>query len=462
MSLSKSVPAPLAKLLLASGLLAGCSAVLGLDDFEDPPSDATSSGATGSGAQGADGGAGAGAAGGGGGQGAAGGSPQQECGNGVVDPGELCFTLPYSSFPTQGEQARGLVLVDCDADLDLDVVVSNWAGGQLMALRNDGTGTFSEVVPSGSSNGIASLELSQLSESTYEIVGVFDVSGRTYWFTPDLAVPCAHQSTFSTATQEGLWDLVVFDANGNQNPDVAKVGPDALSSGDIFFNIDHGGDLTSINAYDTTPTAIAAGDFVGDAGDDLIVTATSQNTLALFENVAGAFSMATYVPSSGVGDEPVDVAVGDIDGDGDPDIVTANQGSNTIAVLYNLGAGTFSAQAPEPSVAGTNGVAASRPRAIALGDLDDDGHLDAATANHDASSGQSSVSVFLNDGTGKLGLATQASFPLVGADAPLEVRPEPWAIRIGDLNGDGVLDIVTSHTSVEAGTSAISVLLQDP
>src|SRR5262245_60699391 len=38
------------------------------------------------------------------------------CGNGRVDPGELCFTNPAVDFPTQGEQAVDLVLVDCNGD----------------------------------------------------------------------------------------------------------------------------------------------------------------------------------------------------------------------------------------------------------------------------------------------------------------------------------------------------------
>jgi hypothetical protein len=218
--------------------------------------------------------------------------------------------------------------------------------------------------------------------------------------------------------------------------------------GNGYLNFDH--DTVSPASFFSgavVPSAIAAGDLIGDAGEDLVVTSTTEDQLSLVENLGGTFSTnLVLIPNGGVGDQPVDVQVGDLDGDGTLDIVTANLGSSTIAVLRNLGAGTFATQAPEPSVAGDNGVAAGGPRSVALGDMNNDGFLDAVTANTDDSTGKSSVTVFLNDGTGKLVLATKASFPL----------------KLADLNGDGMLDIVTANGHVENLTSTISVLLSNP
>lgn len=387
-----------------------------------------------------------------------------KCGNGIVDPGEVCFMAPSKSFSSQGESARALAIVDCDADDKLDIIVSNLEEVDIIALRNDGNAAFNDTVASAGGAAIVSLEVSQLGPGSYELVGLFEISGRTMWYSPDPSGGCKFSNSFSPATMANARDLVIFDSDGNGNPDVAKIaaGTDG-SYGTIFFNIDHDASfIDEVSAGDTTPTAIAAGNLSGDAAEDLVVTATSQNKLAILENVNGTFPNYIYVPMGNLGDQPVDVQVGDLDNDGKPDIVTANLGSGTIAVLHNLGAGTFAAQVPEPGVAGSNGVAAAKPRSVALGDVNNDGFLDAVTANADDSTGKSSVSVFLNDGKGKLLLATKAAFPLVGADAPFEVGRQPQSVKLGDLNGDGMLDIVTANAYAENAMSSVSVLLSNP
>ena len=388
-----------------------------------------------------------------------------KCGNGIIDPGELCFTSSASSFPTQGEDARDLVLVDCDADGDLDVIASNFPENALTAMRNGGAGALEEVVKSTAWGEKIGFSLFKTGPASFEITAVSQISGRTLWYTLDPSVPCQFAEAFSGPSTTVPLDVVAFSANDVSVPDAAKVlAGESGGNGTLGFNYDHDAVFPpSTSAGDPTPSAVAAGDLIGDAAEDLIVTATSQDKLALFENVAGGFTFdSVYIPTGGVGDQPVDVQTGDLDKDGKVDIVTANLGSGTIAVLRNLGAGTFAAQIPEPKVAGDNGVAAAKPRSVALGDMNNDGYLDAVTANSDDSTGKSSVSVFLNDGNGKLVLATKVAFPLVGADAPFEVGRQPQSVKLGDLNGDGALDIVTANAFVEGGTSTVSVLLSQP
>lgn len=388
-----------------------------------------------------------------------------KCGNGIVDPGEMCFTSAASAFPTQGEDARDLVLVDCDDDGDLDVIASNFPESELTAIRNDGSGALEEIVKSPTYAEKLGLTLIKTGAASFEIAALFQPSGRTLWFTLDPAIPCKFSQDASTAVSAGGLDIVAFSANGVAAPDVAKVfAGESGMSGALHVSYDHDTTFSPEIATGTTlPSAVAAGDFVGDAGEDLVVTATENDQLTLFENAGGTFAWsASYFPAGGVGDQPVDVQAGDLDKDGMVDIVTANLGAGSIAVLRNLGAGTFAAQVPEPKVLGDNGVAAAKPISVALGDVNNDGYLDAVTANSDDASGKSSVSVFLNDGSGKLLLATKASFPLVGADAPFEVGRQPQSVKLGDLNGDGALDIATANAFVDGGTSTVSVLLSNP
>src|SRR5205814_825986 len=86
--------------------------------------------------------------------------------------------------------------------------------------------------------------------------------------------------------------------------------------------------------------------------------------------------------------------------------------------------------------------AGNKPESVALGDLDGDGTLDIATAND----GSNSVSVLLNQGGGQF--ANALSFP---------AGNKPESVALGDLDGDGTLDIATGNLNV--GSDNVSVLL---
>ncbi len=73
------------------------------------------------------------------------------------------------------------------------------------------------------------------------------------------------------------------------------------------------------------------------------------------------------------GSQPSFVAIGDLNGDGKPDLATANQNENAVSVLLNLGAGTFAAK--------VDYATGAYPQTVALGDLNGDGRPDFAAAN---------------------------------------------------------------------------------
>ncbi len=143
----------------------------------------------------------------------------------------------------------------------------------------------------------------------------------------------------------------------------------------------------------------------------------------------GTFGDATSVS---VGNDPQALAVGDVNGDGFVDLLTANAGANNVSVRLNNGTGTFGGT--------TNVPVGTRPQALALGDVDGDGDLDIFATN--LSSG--TVSVRLNDGTGTFGGTTN-----------VPVAANPSNLAVGDVDGDGDLDFVTY------GINALSVRLND-
>lgn len=134
----------------------------------------------------------------------------------------------------------------------------------------------------------------------------------------------------------------------------------------------------------------------------------------------------------GVGRRPGAVAIGDIDGDGDPDLVVANSGSGDVMVLV-LAADGRRATVRSRTDAGHN------PVDLALADLDEDGDLDVAIANHDTDY----LTLLLGDGTGRM-------LPAANSPLRLGIEPHPHAVLTADIDRDGHVDLLVDERDREA------------
>ncbi|MBD2705741.1 VCBS repeat-containing protein [Spirosoma sp. BT702] len=136
-------------------------------------------------------------------------------------------------------------------------------------------------------------------------------------------------------------------------------------------------------AVELQPYSVALGDVDGDGDLDLLTANASNATVSVrLNDGSGNFTPPATNPKPGVGSTPYSVALGDVDGDGDLDFVTANFSSSTVSVRLNNGSGNFTAPAtnPDPAVG-------DLPYSVALGDVDGDGDLDFVTANSRSSTG---------------------------------------------------------------------------
>ena len=175
-----------------------------------------------------------------------------------------------------------------------------------------------------------------------------------------------------------------------------------------------------------------------DAPDIVVVNQTAQDVSIFLADVnAGGFALGTFsrvLPDVAGGTIPVGAAVGDVDGDGTPDLVVASQGSPTVQgdemarVYIGNGNGTFAAAVPATR------LLAGEPTDILLADADGDGNLDIITSNR-------------TDNVGVVDLFDNAGVLLGNGDGTFMEYTElgPEAVAAGHLNGDGRMDIVIAN-----------------
>jgi len=192
------------------------------------------------------------------------------------------------------------------------------------------------------------------------------------------------------------------------------------------------------------PTDVTTGDLNGDGNLDLAIANHGVKTVtALLGNGKGQFSNAPGSPFTVESrPHPHGIAVADFNGDKKPDIAIDSWGENKVLVMFGKGDGTF--QTP-----GTKFDVGQMPyQRLRAADLNEDGNADIVTSNFEGSS----VTVLVSDGRG--------NFSRKDFSAP----PDPFGIAIADLNGDRHLDIAIAHYSgqgTDPSKNALSVLFGD-
>jgi FG-GAP-like repeat len=183
--------------------------------------------------------------------------------------------------------------------------------------------------------------------------------------------------------------LAIGKLNGDGSPDIVTVNNvnPGFGSGGTFSVLRNNGDgtygaPTTLTAAAAAPDAIAVGDLNGDGIPDLVVANKANNTVTVY--LASSTTPGTYLPgvtysikdAANKGSSPVSVVVADLTGTGKLDIITANSGDNTISILANNGDGTFTAANTTTVVVGLN------PTQIVAGKFDNSGHVSLAVSHN--------------------------------------------------------------------------------
>ncbi|MBS0577963.1 MAG: VCBS repeat-containing protein [Proteobacteria bacterium] len=203
--------------------------------------------------------------------------------------------------------------------------------------------------------------------------------------------------------------------------------------------------------YATTnldPASIAAADLTNSGMVDLVV-ANAFGSVSIYRHGAtpGTFMAAVDVPTGGA---PNQVVVGDVNGDGLPDLALADLNGSVILLLQDAAhPGEFLAPVVLPTATGVESVA--------LADLNGDGAVDIVACGADGYGNNGAVYVFFQVVTAPPGtFLTPVSFP-AGA--------QPSSVKAADMNGDGLTDLVVANYGPGAdgaGSAGVSILMQNP
>jgi len=270
-------------------------------------------------------------------------------------------------------------------------------------------------------------------------------------FAPYVEYPTDHGSQVGS----GPLGVAVGDFNGDGHADLVTVSNHAPATASVLLGRGDGTFGAKVDyaagASDSFPSSVAVGDFNRDGHLDLAVTeyytpTTGQvgfrrSVAVLLGRGDGTFAPPVEYPT---GPGPTKVVVGDLNGDGNPDLVTSDLGSNSVSVLLGRGDGTFAPNSDYPTGGG--------PNDLALGDLNRDGSLDVVTADADGN-----VAVLLGRGDGTLAPRTDYA---AGLGKPNIRYARPYGVAVGDFNGDGNPDVAAVTSSADSGGfNSVSVLL---
>ena len=401
----------------------------------------------------------------------------------LLGHGDGSFSAPTPS--TTGTVGGYVAVVgDFNGDGKLDALTTDSSTGNIAVLPGKGDGTFGDPIVSGT----------QTLNGGFVFVAVGDFNGD---HKPDVVTLSGFSNyiqvwlsngdgTFQAPTNYTVGNeptsAVIGDFNRDGVLDLAVISSPLPSTISVLLGKGNGTFQAAVS-YIPTGNAIkslAMADFNGDGKIDLAVTSQVLNeqtgVYTVLGNGDGTFQTA---PVYKTGTGPQTAAIGDLNGDGIPDVAVASNGSSTVSVLLGKGNGTFQPAVNYPAGSGATGVA--------IADFNGDGKRDLAVANV----GAGTVSILLNNGDGTFKAKKDttvmfAAFALAAGDFNKDGKQDLAVVSllgvtvligngdgtfktgvsygtrsgmgnvvVADLNGDGDLDLAVSNTA----SNSISILL---
>jgi hypothetical protein len=333
---------------------------------------------------------------------------------------------------TVGAEPKAVAIVDLDGDGRSDVVVARATpSGAVTVLRGQPSGAFLR----SDANTRAGDTPYSLAIADYDKDGTLDVAVANYFgaevaamfggdFQTRVAMPSGGAHPFSLAAADldgdGRADLVSSNQVGKSLSVFRNQGAQSFGAAVPL-------------SLGETPGGIVVGDLDGDGASrlDVAVAMSDSARLRIFHGQGGGAFTADRINDFPVGDTPIAVAMGRLDGDTSTDLAVCNLGDGTVSVLLGSQGGFGSAKSY---------TVGTQPTALAIGDIDGDGFADLAVSNR----GSGNISILRGQPGGAL-----------SASGELAAGMQPEGIAVGDLNGDGLADVAVANL----GSGTVSIFL---
>ena len=368
---------------------------------------------------------------------------------GVVFAAAPTFTT--QSYTTGGHPAA-VAIGDVNGDSKNDLVVGDtgqYSGNTTVSvLLGNGNGTFQARVPYTVGTSPFSVVLGYFNADTNLDIATANSDSNTVsillgngdgTFQP--------QVTYTTGAYP--LKIAVEDFNGDGKSDLAVTNLYS-SSVSIFLGNGDGTFQPQVTyATDAGSYGITTGYFdVGSTLDLAVTNAFGASISVLLGNGDGTFQpQVTYASQSG----PQGIAVADVNGDSKADLAIANGGSDTVSVLLGNGDGTFQPQVTYSS---------TRPFWLAIGDIDGDTNPDIVVSNTDDTNGTVSVLLGNGDGTFQTGVGfpaglspTDLALGYLNGDTKLDVATADY-----NRNSVGGQDVVSVLLNTTVATPSVTAL----
>ncbi len=319
---------------------------------------------------------------------------------------------------------------DMNGDGRLDIIQGNDSYYGISLFLNDGLSTFGDATQVGDGytlsaavgdiNGDGALDIVQGRDHAQNRVYLNDGQGG-------FAASIPFGSTPFTTTQS----VALGDFNGDGALDILE-GNRGQSF--LYLNDKVGGFGAGIPIGAPQDTrSVAAGDVNGDGALDIVMGVDNQPGMIYLNDGLGGFGAGE--PFDAVSHTARSVVVGDLNGDGALDIVQGNYGQQSF-IYYNTGQGQFEVGVPLD-------VETYLTTSLVLGDVNGDGGLDIVQGSESVWNGQQWTEIksilYLNDGQGGF-----------GAGGFIGEKQNARSLAVGDLNGDGALDIVQGNSGQQS------------
>ena len=332
--------------------------------------------------------------------------------NAVTDPGEAFG-------------AHAVASADIDNDGDMDVLSASFNDSKVAWYQNNNGELGGQRVISSSAYGARDVFAADLDgDGDMDVLSASGGDNSIKWYENFDGQGSFDVLQIITIDADNAYAVYAADLDGDGDQDVlsASFDDDTIA---WYENTDGRGTFSALKTISKATKGaidVVAGDLDGDGDQDVVAASSFDGTISWFENTGGAFSDRLII--SDEAELAISVHLDDLDGDGDLDVLSASSGDNKIAWYENLnGQGSFDIQ----RIITTQ---ANRAFAVYTADLDSDGDSDVISASRD----DNKIAWYENVDSGRFGQQQIVTQLALGARS----------VHAADLDNDGDPDVLAA------------------